>query len=179
MDLQNPPTEQADRNQSNGLPKKRLKQVHGILKNTQPAQEKMKKGIVWDEDNLIYNESQKSATMKIEEPPTPYNRDYDSADDEETEEPEKKDNMQQHFDELSSKLAEAKPRRLSFSSDEDEGEEDKEESKEFKTKRSQHYNEWRILQEFRQKHKEDEDSDSDADKQNKCEQTPSIQGTRA
>ncbi len=37
---------------------------------------------------MIYNESHKSATMKIDEPPTPYNRDYDSADDEADDEDE-------------------------------------------------------------------------------------------
>ncbi|CAG8507828.1 1619_t:CDS:2 [Paraglomus brasilianum] len=46
----------------------------GILKNTsinlQPKTPKLK----WDEDNLQYTESQKSATMKITEPPTPYIR---------------------------------------------------------------------------------------------------------
>ncbi len=41
--------------------------------------------MVWDEDNLIYNESNKSATMKIDEPPTPYNKEYDSAEDDEEE----------------------------------------------------------------------------------------------
>lgn len=33
--------------------------------------------IVWDEDNLLLTESQKSATMKIDEPKTPYHY-YDS-----------------------------------------------------------------------------------------------------
>lgn len=46
-----------------------------------------KAGVVWDEDNLIYNESNRSATMKIDEPPTPYNKESDSGseyDDEES-----------------------------------------------------------------------------------------------
>lgn len=34
---------------------------------------------------MIYNESNKSATMKIDEPPTPYNKEYDSAEDDEEE----------------------------------------------------------------------------------------------
>jgi hypothetical protein len=41
--------------------------------------------VVWDEDNLIYNESNKSATMKIDEPPTPYNKEYDSGEEDEEE----------------------------------------------------------------------------------------------
>ncbi|KAL6046836.1 Protein phosphatase inhibitor 2 [Balamuthia mandrillaris] len=63
---------------------KKQKQVHGILKNApghNPSDKKTSTGVAWDEDNLIFNEANKSATMKIEEPPTPYNRDYDSTDD--------------------------------------------------------------------------------------------------
>jgi hypothetical protein len=33
--------------------------------------------IAWDEENLHYNEAAKSATMKIDEPKTPFNRGYD------------------------------------------------------------------------------------------------------
>ncbi|ELR13045.1 uncharacterized protein ACA1_097290 [Acanthamoeba castellanii str. Neff] len=73
---------------ANGTPspspsKKKQKQVHGILKSGK--KEARNSGVVWDEDNLIYNESNKSATMKIDEPPTPYNKEYDSAEDDEEE----------------------------------------------------------------------------------------------
>lgn len=108
-----------------------------------------KGGVVWDEDNLIYNESHKSATMKIDEPPTPYNKDYDSGtedDDEEstsseketksgkqarertgivkTEEESKRANF---IDEVNTALEESKrkpARRPRFSSDEDTTEDD-------------------------------------------------------
>lgn len=107
-----------------------------------------KGGVVWDEDNLIYNESHKSATMKIDEPPTPYNKDYDSGtedDDEESTSSEKEtksttqvrerggiktedDSKRAHFiDEVSTALEESKrkpARRPRFSSDEDTTEDD-------------------------------------------------------
>mmetsp|Transcript_32328 Transcript_32328/g.76811 ORF Transcript_32328/g.76811 Transcript_32328/m.76811 type:complete len:143 (-) Transcript_32328:93-521(-) len=35
-----------------------------------------KPGIRWDEPNLTYNDENRCATMKIDEPPTPYNFDY-------------------------------------------------------------------------------------------------------
>lgn len=38
--------------------------------------------IVWDEQNLEVNEAQKSATMKIDEPKTPFNRHYTPDEDE-------------------------------------------------------------------------------------------------
>jgi len=54
----------------------------GILKkHREPAR---KKRIVWDEQNLAETESQKSATMKIDEPKTPYNY-YDSSGEEDEE----------------------------------------------------------------------------------------------
>lgn len=173
---------------------------------------------MWDEDNLIYNESHKTATMKIDEPPTPYNKDYDSAEDEEDEpatsatttttnslhEKENEDVKQRkkpieinteaaaraHFDQVSTALEECKSnlaRRPRFSSDEDTEDDDEKgmytlytqmllppcvgccspparmragflshpfiakgpASAEFVKKRSQHYNEWKKLQEFR------------------------------
>jgi len=154
--------------------------VHGILKSGK--KEIKKGGIVWDEDNLIYNESHKTATMKIDEPPTPYNKDYDSAEDEEDEpatsatttttnslhEKENEDVKQRkkpieinteaaaraHFDQVSTALEECKSnlaRRPRFSSDEDTEDDDEKgpASAEFVKKRSQHYNEWKKLQEFR------------------------------
>ena len=35
-----------------------------------------KKTLRWDEANLDYNEENKQPTMKIDEPPTPFNFDY-------------------------------------------------------------------------------------------------------
>eukprot|EP01116_Phalansterium_solitarium_P019969 TRINITY_DN575_c0_g1_i2.p1 TRINITY_DN575_c0_g1~~TRINITY_DN575_c0_g1_i2.p1 ORF type:complete len:162 (+),score=17.31 TRINITY_DN575_c0_g1_i2:133-618(+) len=51
--------------------------IRPILKNKseQPAARKRK--IVWDEENLHHNEAAKSATMKIDEPKTPFHRGYD------------------------------------------------------------------------------------------------------
>jgi hypothetical protein len=35
-----------------------------------------KKSLRWDEENLEYNEENKTPKMKIDEPPTPFNFDY-------------------------------------------------------------------------------------------------------
>ena len=35
-----------------------------------------KKSLTWDEENLDYNEENKTPKMKIDEPPTPFNFDY-------------------------------------------------------------------------------------------------------
>ncbi|KAJ1677980.1 hypothetical protein EV182_005034, partial [Spiromyces aspiralis] len=53
----------------------------GILKHPNEAQPGEKEThLKWDEDNLLLNESQRTAKMKIDEPPTPYVR-YDPAND--------------------------------------------------------------------------------------------------
>nr|KAJ3422194.1 hypothetical protein HK105_000770 [Polyrhizophydium stewartii] len=52
--------------------------TRGILKRR--SQTATKRGIVWDEDNLMITEAQKSSTMKITEPKTPFIR-YDSSTD--------------------------------------------------------------------------------------------------
>ncbi|CAG8473819.1 8102_t:CDS:2 [Paraglomus occultum] len=44
----------------------------GILKNSSINLQQKTPKLKWDEDNLQLTESQKSATMKILEPPTPY-----------------------------------------------------------------------------------------------------------
>ena len=46
-----------------------------ILNNRKAPRKKAR--IVWDEQNLEHNEANKSATMKITEPDTPYNREFD------------------------------------------------------------------------------------------------------
>ncbi|KAJ3145929.1 hypothetical protein HDU89_006815 [Geranomyces variabilis] len=51
----------------------------GILKHAED-QSTPARGIKWDEDNLLITEAGKGATMKIDEPKTPYIR-YDSAND--------------------------------------------------------------------------------------------------
>jgi protein phosphatase inhibitor 2 len=60
------------------------KPVKGILKNAKrqrtsvdDGERKAVDGIVWDEENLLINEANKCSTMKIDEPDTPYNFDYD------------------------------------------------------------------------------------------------------
>ena len=53
-----------------------------ILKTREEKTKKKQVGIVWDEENLAYNEANKTATMKIEEPDTPYHSAYNSDDDE-------------------------------------------------------------------------------------------------
>ena len=41
-----------------------------------PAADGQKKSLRWDEENLDYNEENKTPKMKIDEPPTPFNFDY-------------------------------------------------------------------------------------------------------
>ena len=41
-----------------------------------PAADGKKKSLRWDEENLDYNEENKTPKMKIDEPPTPFNFDY-------------------------------------------------------------------------------------------------------
>ncbi|KNC52330.1 uncharacterized protein AMSG_08298 [Thecamonas trahens ATCC 50062] len=59
-----------------------LKREHGDEAGANEGCNKKRKGIVWDEENLAYNEENKSATMKIEEPDTPYHN-YNMEDDDE------------------------------------------------------------------------------------------------
>lgn len=73
---------EGDKGEASTAHKPRTHNEHkpGILKKSrEPAR---KKRIVWDEDNIAFTESQKSSTMKIDEPKTPYHY-YDSSEDDE------------------------------------------------------------------------------------------------
>jgi len=59
---------------------------HSILK-TQRKMEKSSSRIIWDEENLAHNDINKSATMKITEPKTPFHH-YIPEDDEDDDEEE-------------------------------------------------------------------------------------------
>ena len=71
---------------ANGSTKKSTTKVQGILKHGSGA--RSRGGVRWDEDNLIFNESLQTATMRIDEPPTPYNHEYDPAEDDTDDEEE-------------------------------------------------------------------------------------------
>jgi Protein phosphatase inhibitor 2 (IPP-2) len=51
-----------------------------ILKNKVQNGPAKRRGIAWNEDNLQQNEDEKVPRMKIDEPPTPYNRQFNGSD---------------------------------------------------------------------------------------------------
>eukprot|EP00961_Rhodomonas_salina_P291254 3931843-Rhodomonas_salina.3 len=61
-------------------------QTSGGSSRARNREDTMSKGVRWDENNLEVNDQNRSATMKIDEPPTPFNFEYcdeDPDDDEE------------------------------------------------------------------------------------------------
>eukprot|EP01112_Ceratiomyxa_fruticulosa_P010132 TRINITY_DN2672_c0_g5_i2.p1 TRINITY_DN2672_c0_g5~~TRINITY_DN2672_c0_g5_i2.p1 ORF type:complete len:319 (+),score=105.89 TRINITY_DN2672_c0_g5_i2:570-1526(+) len=73
-------TTSATTTQSSSSSSSQPKQLKGILKNPYNSSRK-RRVISFDEENLNYNEENKSATMKINEPKTPYHY-YDSEEEE-------------------------------------------------------------------------------------------------
>eukprot|EP00005_Dracoamoeba_jomungandri_P003172 CAMPEP_0174250690 /NCGR_PEP_ID=MMETSP0439-20130205/786_1 /TAXON_ID=0 /ORGANISM="Stereomyxa ramosa, Strain Chinc5" /LENGTH=184 /DNA_ID=CAMNT_0015330825 /DNA_START=14 /DNA_END=568 /DNA_ORIENTATION=- len=159
--------------------KKPKKNVHGILVKDK-AKKPPKKGIQWDEANLIYNEEHKTATMKIDEPDTPYNFEYDpneshsdTSDSEHCYEkkekkvpksPREEVDPATRFEEISNALSEASATPKVIEGKKEQQEELKEEEKkkaEFNKKRAAHYNEWEMVQKMRQQLAEEEEEEED------------------
>ncbi|KAI9313830.1 hypothetical protein BX666DRAFT_1973994 [Dichotomocladium elegans] len=162
------------------------KPIKGILKKpSQSVQEASETRLKWDEANLEMNEEQKDATMKIDEPKTPYIR-YDPETDQVLnmgdvqlrnahDEPEDFTLDTGNESDRSSTSSSKKGRRVYLSDDdwdsegESNGEErDEEEAKkhheEFAKKRAQHYNMGNVLRQ-RLDQFEDEEDEDDNDRQ--------------
>ena len=158
--------------------------VHGILKNKKgsnpPSTQKSGKKarhIYWDEKNLEECEAGKDSTMKITEPKTPYNRDYNSDEDKEDE----SDSEREHRDISTAQdaitqalLKISEDRENGVESDEEEEppkseEEKKREHELFEKKRKMHYNEFLEVKKFRERMAQgfvDDDDDEDDDEDN-------------
>ncbi|EGC29092.1 hypothetical protein DICPUDRAFT_96028 [Dictyostelium purpureum] len=90
----------------------------GILKNKNEKPPPKKNRIAWDEENLNFNDMNKSATMKIDEPKTPYHY-YES----EEESDESKKYLENKFLELKNALDKQQEKSEWDSDDEDNEEE--------------------------------------------------------
>lgn len=156
--------------------------VHGILKNKNgngSTQKSGKKGrhIYWDEKNLEECEAGKDSTMKITEPKTPYNRDYNSDDDKDDysdTEKEQRDISAAHDTITQALLKISEDRENGVESDDEEEEppkteeEKKKEHELFEKKRKMHYNEFLEVKKFRERMAkgfsfDDDDDDEDND----------------
>mmetsp|Transcript_16955 Transcript_16955/g.23500 ORF Transcript_16955/g.23500 Transcript_16955/m.23500 type:complete len:144 (+) Transcript_16955:75-506(+) len=131
----------------------------GEASSSQPK--KKKGGVKWDEENLMVCESEKSATMKIDEPKTPYNQ-YQMSEDAEVVEALEGDLTDQLAQEMtdaadSEKKETSKPKFAV----EEEGEEEKAKKKEFDKKRKAHYNEFEMIKLARQKMMEEEEEEDE------------------
>jgi protein phosphatase inhibitor 2 len=162
---------------------------HGILKHPVAAQEKPKKEFRWDEEAVAATEAGKDSTMKIDEPPTPYNHDSFSEGDTDSEEEEEGDPAVGGDAEMAQSnakggsppsvpaggppIAAANPDAfsqalsgaLSGVAAEEQTDEyqpkDLEEAihSQFTEKRKQHYNEFEAMRRWRESHTDDEDED--------------------
>ncbi|KAN0044996.1 hypothetical protein ACTA71_006523 [Dictyostelium dimigraforme] len=101
----------------------------GILKNKSQQPPPKKNRIVWDEENLTINDMNKSSTMKIDEPKTPYHY-YES--EEETDESKKY--LENKFLELQNALDKQQEKSEWDSDSNDEKQKEKEKDKKKKKK---------------------------------------------
>ncbi|KAN0018475.1 hypothetical protein ACTFIU_011093 [Dictyostelium citrinum] len=99
----------------------------GILKNKSQQPPPKKNRIVWDEENLTINDMNKSSTMKIDEPKTPYHY-YES--EEETDESKKY--LENKFLELQNAL-DKQQEKSEWDSDNDEQQKEKDKKKKKKS----------------------------------------------
>ena len=83
----------------------RRRSSHGAQESSNPQDSSDNPRLKWDEANLYLTEQQKSSTMKIDEPKTPYTRHYDPAEDieEDVDESHQLDTDELMVDELDSK----------------------------------------------------------------------------
>ncbi|KAJ5079886.1 protein phosphatase 1 regulatory (inhibitor) subunit 2 [Anaeramoeba ignava] len=129
--------------------------VHGILKEKND-QQKMQKNtsLRWDEENLRYNEENRTDTMIIDEPKTPYNYEQfndSSSDSEDFDQKKNQINSNQiSLDQLSETLFNSKTLNETILEDQQNKE------KEFNEKRAQHYNEYFELQKYLKEQEKEE-----------------------
>eukprot|EP01103_Thecamoeba_quadrilineata_P008410 TRINITY_DN18156_c0_g1_i1.p1 TRINITY_DN18156_c0_g1~~TRINITY_DN18156_c0_g1_i1.p1 ORF type:complete len:165 (-),score=54.30 TRINITY_DN18156_c0_g1_i1:28-498(-) len=142
-------------------------QIKPILKTspTPPAAVSPRKHLTFDEENLVHNEETKSATMKIDEPPTPYHY-YNQDDDKEEEANNQKtaDENPQIQRQTSFSKIENSDLAQNWTSFQDSMEQLKEnqsshnglsprdhekDESDFEAKRKQHYDEYKTLQKIR------------------------------
>jgi len=151
-----------------------------LKKSTQPPKEKPK-GLIWDEHNLTENEVEKSQTtkMKIDEPKTPFNRAFKESDEEDLNSSRSYEGEGLQWQSLESAVQNLAEKEQVFDSasgsekdDTSESEKDDKgesgsdgEKKAFAKKRKTHYNEYKLLQQWKQRRK-DEDVEDTKEQQN-------------
>jgi len=151
---------------------------------TEQRKENKRKRIIWDEQNLVENESQKSSTMKITEPKTPYNKEYVFVEDEEGQlhlhspvgSPNKEFNIkwaelhnslqkaaeeEKKFEEMDHQNEESSEKSVSESEESANYSSNSEGESEFKSKRKYHYNEYLMLKHWKQKQETQEEEEGD------------------
>jgi protein phosphatase inhibitor 2 len=157
---------------------KKTTSKHQHHNNNNNNAKKKKGGLKWDEAKIEEHDKLRGTRMKIEEPNTPFNHNYDSGSETDGSHGHHKD-KELCWDHLENKLAgvvaaqEAYPSSPSShgGGDLDASDEDRQRTMkniEFKEYRKRHYNEMELVRKFRQEHPDGpmsdaEDEDNDAD----------------